>query len=677
MFKINFITLVIILTLATNVNSYAHKEWVHQHLIKEGYKLLYKEFGNIPELAKVCGFDNYGNETFTYERNISEKNIDVNIPLLTRAVWIEDTDDILFEYDDCDRSTSGAHFWNADQGDEETTYLHGIYNAEGQNAWSKVRKYFGNSTSNEDVRLDPYEYSQRSYTRLFGKNHFVGNVRMNNITVNMFLDTPNQSIFDFMNHGNFRNITDWDIKGMQGLWSFTAPNFTNVESYPQWTGFTNREVYGISILGRIAHLLGDMSVPAHVKNDLHPCFERFDITPCIIDILPDIPTHFLKDGDSHELHCGHGVYTEFDNAELPWDREYCNEIPTNFNNEDFPNQVSFKVREEYNNQTSREQGSLIWEAFENYEHNKFLRYLFYSLNQISDVYPSVSLDEPTAKEHGNKNTPNTIDGNSPLLQLTYDKIPNSVMSSDYNFNDQSDVLYNMAIRFTATYLYWVAKNLNWLSDEQNLFCQNRPKDMTTFTNIKNHEFLGKYFKNENRGNSTEFHTSNIMRIGKLESITDIPDGDVIIDPSARVDLSSKAEIHFKPGFHAKRGSDMVASINNNTCPTTTITNVGVQSPKSSDNLPVNFSKFEQSIFTAFPNPTSNSINCSYNNLGEEEKITISIFDQYSKLIKEITENAQKGNNLFTFDLSQFSNGVYFVVLDNIKNTYSNKISVIK
>jgi hypothetical protein len=251
------------------------------------------------------------------------------------------------------------------------------------------------------------------------------------------------------------------------------------------------------------------------------------------------------------------------------------------------------------------------------------------------------------------------------------------MSADYNFNDQSEVLYNLAIRFTATYLYWVAKNLNWLSDEQNLFCQNRSKEMNTFTNIKNHEFLGKYFKNENRGNATQFHTSNIMRVGKLSSVTNIPDGDVIIDPSARLDLSSKAEIHFKPGFHAKRGSDLIASIKNNTCPPNSINQEVVKSSKSSNDLSSNFSKFEQSIFTVFPNPTSNKINCSYNNLGVEEKIKITIFDQYSKLITEIHENAKTSNNIYTIDLSNYPSGIYYVVLNNNINTYSNKISVIK
>ncbi len=140
----------------------------------------------------------------------------------------------------------------------------------------------------------------------------------------------------------------------------------------------------------------------------------------------------------------------------------------------------------------------------------------------------------------------------------------------------------------------------------------------------------------------------------------------------------KAEIPFsKSGFHAKRGSDLIASINNNTCPPNSINQVGAQSSKTSNDLTSNFNKFEQSIFTVFPNPTSTNINCSYNNLGKEEKVKITIFDQYSKLITEIQENAKTGNNIYTIDLTNYPSGIYYVILNNYINTYSKKISVIK
>ena len=594
MFKFKITLIVFVLLIFTNTKIFAHKEWVHQHLIKEGYKLLYKEFGNIPELAKVCGFDNYGFENFNYEQNIDEKNIDVYVPLITRAVWLEDTDDILYEYDNWFQTVSGSHFWNADQGDEEQTYIAGIYGNEANNAWRIAREYFGNSVEGSDIRFTPYNFSVDVYGTIFGfpLPIVIGQRKIDEIKALIYDDSENKNIFDFINNGNLKEITGARIKAEQfhygGIPEF--PSFTNINYYEQWIGHYNKNVFGITILGRIAHLLGDMSVPAHVKNDIHPCGFPFN------------------DGDSHELHSGHGLYP--DGVEYGWSQWECNDIPTN--NVTNANWHTFKVKKDYSYNTARAGGSLIWEAFENYDHTKFLRYLFYSLNQISDVYPSVRLNISTEKEHGDKDTPNPIDGNSPFLELKYSELPNTLMSADYNFNDQSEVLYNLAIRFTATYLYWVAKNLNWLSDEQNLFCQNRSKEMNTFTNIKNHEFLGKYFKNENRGNATQFHTSNIMRVGKLSSVTNIPDGDVIIDPSARLDLSSKAEIHFKPGFHAKRGSDLIASIKNNTCPPNSINQEVVKSSKSSNDLSSNFSKFEQSIFTVFPNPTSNKINCSYN-----------------------------------------------------------------
>lgn len=95
-------------------------------------------------------------------------------------------------------------------------------------------------------------------------------------------------------------------------------------------------------------------------------------------------------------------------------------------------------------------------------------------------------------------------------------------------------------------------------------------------------------------------------------------------------------------------------------------------------LGTSITKYDDNTLTIlYPNPTSNIINCSYYNIGIEEKVSISIYDQYSKLITELQENAQTGNNIYTIDLSQYANGIYYVVLNNKINTYSHKISLIK
>ena len=57
--------LCIILFLTVIENCYSHKEWDHQFIIKEAYKLLHKEIAILEvknTLYKACGFSSNGSE---------------------------------------------------------------------------------------------------------------------------------------------------------------------------------------------------------------------------------------------------------------------------------------------------------------------------------------------------------------------------------------------------------------------------------------------------------------------------------------------------------------------------------------------------------------------------------------------------------------------------------------
>ncbi|HOV92937.1 MAG TPA: hypothetical protein PLC04_07675, partial [Candidatus Kapabacteria bacterium] len=45
-----FLIVPLMIILSINSLIYAHKEWVHQYIVKESYKFLEQELGDIPEL---------------------------------------------------------------------------------------------------------------------------------------------------------------------------------------------------------------------------------------------------------------------------------------------------------------------------------------------------------------------------------------------------------------------------------------------------------------------------------------------------------------------------------------------------------------------------------------------------------------------------------------------------
>jgi len=98
------------------------------------------------------------------------------------------------------------------------------------------------------------------------------------------------------------------------------------------------------ILGRISHLLADMSVPAHVKNDKHPCD--------------------LWNPDGYELYMGGN----------DWSPTVCNAPQSVF------------AAKNWNALTAQTQGGLL--NISGMNTNEVIRYLFYTQNQLSDHFPS-------------------------------------------------------------------------------------------------------------------------------------------------------------------------------------------------------------------------------------------------------------------------------------------------
>ena len=163
---------------------------------------------------------------------------------------------------------------------------------------------------------------------------------------------------------------------------------------------TTARKYAYQILGRVAHLLHDMSVPAHVHDDEHPCE--------------------LGDPDDYELYMGGNSSGSL----------YCNDVQTSF------------PAQSWNKNTASVQGNLIdILSMSDYDG---IRYLFYTLNQLSDHFPS-------RERPGDNNLPN---GSNSYLVSRYQALgavpPNAV------YQDIGNETFNYVIRATATLFNWFA-----------------------------------------------------------------------------------------------------------------------------------------------------------------------------------------------------------------------------
>ncbi len=339
-----------------------HREWVHQYLVQESYNFLEMQLGyEITDLKNHIGFGFYG----------SGDNDD---PWATGyigvAAWREDMEDVIWGYGGWFNGwdPSITHFWKADDGDNVLTPIPSFGNAE--NAYYKARIFLfgGHRIFFKKVSFDP-DIGQVILGRFYSYN----------------------SLFEFFRTGRCYYEGYIDLAGYVHLNS-TQEIYMDI---------TAAQKYSYQILGRVSHLLADMSVPAHSHNDFHPC--NFD---------PDYYEHYMGGAAIEE----------------------CDESQTIF------------PAQNWNKNTASSYGGLLPLQSDNLS---TARYLFYTLNQLADHFPSGpgAIDYP-----GNNSLPN---GSYPILISRYQALgdpPTSIHPVENIANET----FNYVIRATATLYYLFA-----------------------------------------------------------------------------------------------------------------------------------------------------------------------------------------------------------------------------
>ncbi len=251
---------------------HAHQQHVHQYIVKEAYQLLRQTYGyDFPRMT-----DHVGDLTPFYAGDSAWQR-----PYLTTGAWREDVEDVVFNYSSIwvpgignnYALTSITHFWDADDGDLEGNRftllcppppLPSVYIQSYENAYDKLMRYAlgdGNPGRHWVIR----------YPRVFLARHATNNhvlivtplpalpfgVPVSYDTLTRFVHTrklnfptpssPAYSIFD-VNEGRTLNNSD-------------VPQVVVSDD------FVDSIVW--EVLGRMCHLLGDMSIPAHTHRDEH------------------------------------------------------------------------------------------------------------------------------------------------------------------------------------------------------------------------------------------------------------------------------------------------------------------------------------------------------------------------------------------------------------------------
>jgi hypothetical protein len=247
------ILLALIFTLATAGIADAHDKPVHQHAVIEAYKLLKEEIA-IHLLAPE--FNNFISLMI-------EKPQHEIISSITGGAWSEDDFDIVFEnYGISNYKATYSHFWNADHSDPYTKHkltIPGVYESRWyNNAFHKIEIFWNGGNE----FLIPWKQS-------------LINCSVERNALNSEGITASQNfqylIIDYNNLVHMYKNREYKLLGVillhNGNWIkhyFSRPYEIKNSTCDIDIWLTR------NILGRMAHLIADMSVPEHARVIAHP-----------------------------------------------------------------------------------------------------------------------------------------------------------------------------------------------------------------------------------------------------------------------------------------------------------------------------------------------------------------------------------------------------------------------
>ncbi len=241
---------------------YAHKEWVHQYQVKQAYLLLSNQIGrDIPVMSQFIGLNVEGPGSLRWRTRS-----------IVGGAWREDLEDVVWGHErptlqnpvPCGWDPSSTHFWNADAGDNSTINVpddgcEGI-----GNAYQKALRLLWPATYGMwHVYYQTDQPQQWSFPNPNGGNYTIPNLYETTSAIGIEYN----SLVDFYRTGTARIV---GYVAIDGSWVTSATDYRLPIAVHIGAPLKDDIIW--EALGRVAHLLGDMSVPAHALNDIHPCY---------------------------------------------------------------------------------------------------------------------------------------------------------------------------------------------------------------------------------------------------------------------------------------------------------------------------------------------------------------------------------------------------------------------
>ena len=475
-----------VLTIASSASLHAHKEPTHQYIIREAYALLKKHLGkSIPEfdlhimgndgLGKEGEFDNQHSDPWAYST-------------MCGGAWGEDYHDPVRHMHDIEvlfkrgMFSSINHFWDPDQsgnGFNSAFELHlpwnpwptGILET---NICSLARTY-----------LSDYEHDLMAFKKAMiylSSNEYRPKLHESFTFMHQGHEYPSPGTFNY-------SLFDW---------------YHGVFEYADLELETRKKDIIYSILGRVAHLLGDMSIPAHVKCDEHGLWH---------DPYEDAMNYVEWEG----------------NKESP-----C--IDMNKNIPASPSMVEYWDHE----RVFSEKGSIVLPSCVMFTENPYWT-LFYSTAQLSDHFASNRFDgddnyleigelSSILKKSNNQDPTKTrfIDGNPKA---------SGYMRSTNDLIAIRDMTFPYVIRATAGLLYMIAQEFALIN--------HREDKCPTTLSLRNAMLNAPHYV---------FEASDSIIAGNPSMPL------LIAEQSKSVNFSAGTSIRFMSTFHAQKGSRVHAKI---------------------------------------------------------------------------------------------------------------------
>ena len=246
----------------------AHKQHVHQYIAREAYLLLRSSLGaDVPQLQEhIGGLDPFYAGDSAWQR-----------PFVTTGSWREDEEDVVFHYDAYEISpglnyalVSITHFWDADQGDSAGNIFRLRIE---QPPFPPL-----------NIDIGPYEnaydkflrYAEGGWVVWYPRAFTATNTANGHLLVLAPLPLPAAYGIPFSYDGltDFYTFRVCTLRTDQNI-VYTVYDETSGQYVDPATvstllvGNDVRDGIVWEILGRMCHLLADMSVPAHAHRDEH------------------------------------------------------------------------------------------------------------------------------------------------------------------------------------------------------------------------------------------------------------------------------------------------------------------------------------------------------------------------------------------------------------------------